>query len=238
MPPASEWADVPRRLAAVRQLIRQACESADRDPAAVTLIAVAKTFPADAIAAAHDAGQIDFGENRVQEGLAKIDELADRGINGPCIHLIGQLQRNKARHAGSFASVQSIDSLRLAENGVAPSGSRQSAAASPAGSQSGRRSQQGRGGGGMPPAIWNPSSVPSPALPNLHVDGLMTVPPLTADPEDVRPYFRTLRQLRDRLGLRELSMGMSNDYAVAIAEGATMVRIGRAIFGERGERPS
>ena len=234
MPPASEWADVPRRLAAVRQRIRHACESADHDPAAVTLIAVAKTFPADAVAAAHDAGQIDFGENRVQEGLAKIDELADRGIDGPRIHLIGQLQRNKARHAGSFASVQSIDSLRLAETvsrRLDPD-----RAPLPVLLEVNLAGEASKGG--MPPGDLEAALRAVAALPNLHVDGLMTVPPLTADPEDVRPYFRTLRQLRDRLGLRELSMGMSNDYAVAIAEGATMVRIGRAIFGERGERPS
>ena len=211
------------RLAAARASVSEAAERAGRDPTGIRLIAVSKTFPADAIRAAFDAGQRDFGENRVQEGLAKIAELD--GLDAD-IHLIGTLQRNKARHAGAFASVQSIDSIRLAE-AVSRRLDRELEILLEV-NVAGEQSKSGFAPADLPgalPAIQ--------ALPNLDVAGLMTIAPIVADPEDARPVFRQLRGLRDRLGLRELSMGMSSDYAVAVEEGATMVRIGRAIFGER-----
>lgn len=214
---------IPERLAAARASVSEAAERAGRDPAGIRLIAVSKTFPADAIRAAFDAGQRDFGENRVQEGLAKIAELG--GLDAD-IHLIGTLQRNKARHAGAFASVQSIDSIRLAE-AVSRRLDRELEVLLEV-NVAGEQSKSGFTPGDLPvalPAIQ--------ALPNLDVAGLMTIAPIVADPEDARPVFRRLRELRDRLGLRELSMGMSSDYAVAVEEGASMVRIGRAIFGER-----
>ena len=211
------------RLAAARTSISEAAERADRDPAGIRLIAVSKTFPADAIRAAFDAGQRDFGENRVQEGLAKIAKLD--GLDAE-IHLIGTLQRNKARHAGAFASVQSIDSIRLAE-AVSSRLDRELEILLEV-NVAGEQSKSGFAPGDLPSAL--PAIQ---ALPNLDVAGLMTIAPIVADPEDARPIFRQLRGLRDRLGLRELSMGMSSDYAVAVEEGATMVRIGRAIFGER-----
>ncbi len=211
------------RLAAARASVSEAAERAGRDPTGIRLIAVSKTFPADAIRAAFDAGQRDFGENRVQEGLAKIAELD--GLDAD-IHLIGTLQRNKARHAGAFASVQSIDSIRLAE-AVSRRLDRELEILLEV-NVAGEQSKSGFAPADLPDAL--PAIQ---ALPNLDVAGLMTIAPIVADPEDARPVFRQLRGLRDRLGLRELSMGMSSDYAVAVEEGATMVRIGRAIFGER-----
>lgn len=211
------------RLAAVQAEIAAACERADRDPAEVRLIAVSKTQPASAVREALAAGHADFGENRVQEGLAKLDELADSPAR---IHLIGHLQRNKARFAGHFASVQSIDSVPLAA-----AVSRRLDTPLPVLLEvnvAGEASKHG-----FAPSELEAALEQIAALPRLEVDGLMTIAPLVTDAEAVRPVFRALRELRDALGLRQLSMGMSNDYAVAIAEGATIVRIGRAIFGER-----
>ena len=220
---AQRASTIAERLAAVRAEIAQICERADRDPREVRLIAVSKTHPPETIREALAAGQIEFGENRVQEGLAKLDELADSEAR---IHLIGHLQRNKARFAGRFASVQSIDSVRLAE-AVA----RQLDAPLDALLEvnvAGEASKQG-----FDPAELESAFAQIAALPQLRVRGLMTIAPLVADAEQARPVFRRLRELRDALGLPELSMGMSNDYAVAIEEGATIVRIGRAVFGER-----
>lgn len=214
---------IAERLEAVRAEIAQICERADRDPGEVRLIAVSKTHSSETIREALAAGQIEFGENRVQEGLAKLDELADSEAR---IHLIGHLQRNKARFAGRFASVQSIDSVRLAE-AVA----RQVDAPLDALLEvnvAGEASKQG-----FDPAELESAFAQIAALPQLRVRGLMTIAPLVAGTEQARPVFRRLRELRDALGLPELSMGMSNDYAVAIEEGATIVRIGRAVFGER-----
>ena len=214
---------IAERLEAVRAEIAQICERADRDPREVRLIAVSKTHSSETIREALAAGQIEFGENRVQEGLAKLDELADSEAR---IHLIGHLQRNKARFAGRFASVQSIDSVRLAE-AVA----RQVDAPLDALLEvnvAGEASKQG-----FDPAELESAFAQIAALPQLRVRGLMTIAPLVAGTEQARPVFRRLRELRDALGLPELSMGMSNDYAVAIEEGATIVRIGRAVFGER-----
>ena len=220
-------AAIAERLAAVQVEIAAACERVDRDPAEVRLIAVSKTQPAAAIREAAAAGHVDFGENRVQEGLVKLDEL---DASPARIHLIGHLQRNKARFAGRFASVQSIDSVALAA-----AVSRRLDAPLPVLLEvnvAGEASKQG-----FEPSELEAALRKIAALPYLEVEGLMTIAPLVADVEAARPVFRALREMRDALagewGLRELSMGMSNDYAVAIAEGATIVRIGRAIFGER-----
>ena len=218
---------IAERLEAVRAEIAQICERADRDSREVRLIAVSKTHPPETIREALAAGQIEFGENRVQEGLAKLDELAGSEAR---IHLIGHLQRNKARFAGRFASVQSIDSVRLAEAVArqldAPPNPPLDALLEV--NVAGEASKQG-----FAPAELESAFAQIAALPQLRVRGLMTIAPLVADAEQVRPVFRRLRELRDALGLPELSMGMSNDYAVAIEEGATIVRIGRAVFGER-----
>ena len=212
------------RLSAVRESIKKAAERANRDPAGIRLLAVSKGFSANHIGIAKTVcGQIDFGENRVQEALAKVEAVKGSGAR---IHLIGTLQRNKARHAGAFASVQSIDSIRLAE-AVSRRLDRELEILLEV-NVAGEQSKSGFAPEDLPGALPAIS-----ALPNLRVAGLMTVAPIAADPEDVRPVFRRLRELRDGLGLRELSMGMSSDYAVAIEEGATIVRIGRAIFGDR-----
>ncbi len=219
---------VAENLERVNQQIASACERAGRDPSDVSLIAVSKTFPAQSIAEAAAAGQRQFGENRVQEGLAKLDELQRLDVDFD-LHLIGHLQRNKARHAGAFASVQSVDSVRLAE-----AISRRLERALPILLEvnvAGEASKHGFVVSEVGQALQQIA-----ALPNLDVRGLMTVAPEVADPEDVRPVFRVLRGLAQELSLSELSMGMSNDYAVAIEEGSTMVRIGRAIFGQR-DRP-
>ena len=214
-------------LRRVNEQIANACTRAGREASDITLIAVSKTFPVTAIVEAWSAGQRDFGENRVQEGLAKLEQLPGLGVDAD-LHLIGHLQRNKARHAGSFASVQSVDSVRLAE-----AISRRLERELPillevnVGEEA---TKEGFRVGEVATAVGQIKN-----LPNLRVDGLMTVAPEVANPEEVRPIFSTLSQLAEQLGLPELSMGMTNDYAVAIEEGSTMVRIGRAIFGNRPE---
>ena len=211
----------------VRHRIADACHRAGRNPSHVNLIAVSKSFPVEAIMEAATNGQRHFGENRVQEGLAKLQLLlsSDAEIE---LHLIGHLQRNKARHAGSFASVQSVDSVRLAQT-IARRLDRElpillevNVADEP--SKYGFRPDE------VPQALEQIH-----ALEHLDVRGLMTVAPEVADPEEIRPVFAALNELAEKLSLPELSMGMTNDYAVAIEEGSTMVRIGRAIFGNRPE---
>ncbi|MYA00512.1 MAG: YggS family pyridoxal phosphate-dependent enzyme [Chloroflexi bacterium] len=218
---------VAANLDRVRQRIVDACARAGREPSQVTLIAVSKSFPFASIAEAAACGHRQFGENRVQEGLTKIEQTAqlEAEIN---IHLIGHLQRNKARHAGSFASVQSVDTVRLAE-----AISRRLDRELPILLEVNVGQEATKHG-------FMVEEVPRAfeqirALPRLRVDGLMTVAPEVVDPEDVRPVFDALRRQAEQLHLSELSMGMTNDYAVAIEEGSTMVRIGRAIFGDRPE---
>lgn len=228
-----EAGSIADRVAAVRERVAQACHRAGRDPGEVATVAVSKTMPAEPVAAAYAAGMREFGENRVQEGVAKIDQLR---LPDATWHLIGHLQRNKAKYAARhFQVVQSIDSLRLAEtlsDEVGKVGRDIDAllevnyAAEP--SKFGFAAEE-----------TLEAAVRIAALPGLRVVGLMTVAPQVVDPEAVRPVFRGMRELgqrvRERLGAERwhLSMGMSNDYPVAIAEGATIVRIGRAIFGER-----
>ena len=213
----------------VRHGIADACERAGRDPSEVNLIAVSKSFPIGAITEAASHGQRHFGENRVQEGLAKLEQLPALGVDVD-VHLIGHLQRNKARHAGSFASVQSVDSVRLAA-----AISRRLDRSLPILLEVNVAEEASKNGFGLdqvPPALEEVQ-----ALDDLEVRGLMTVAPEVVDPEEVRPVFSALKELADRLSLPELSMGMTNDYAVAIEEGSTMVRIGRAIFGSRRTSP-
>jgi len=216
--------DVAANLAAVRARIARAAERAGRDPGSVHLIAVSKTKPAALVRAALAAGATDFGENYVQEAVAKRAEV---GAGGRW-HLIGHLQRNKAARAvETFDCIQTVDSAALG-----------TALARHAAEQ--QRTihvlVEVRVGGEATKSGVDPEALPALLaelqLPALVVDGLMTVPP-PGDPEAARPHFRTLRALGERAGLRELSMGMSDDFEVAIEEGATMVRVGRAIFGAR-----
>jgi pyridoxal phosphate enzyme (YggS family) len=232
---------IAERLAAVRARIARAAERAGRDPAAVSLVGVSKRKPAEAVVEAVTAGLDCIGENYVQEALAKLPAvragLDARGLAMPRVHFVGQLQRNKARDAvAAFDCVESVDRERLARTLDARAG------------EAGRRlpvllqvdlSDEPGKGGVDPEAL--PGLVAACAdLPHLAVEGLMAVPAPAPDPEASRPAFARLRALRDRLrdapggaSLRELSMGMSGDFEVAIEEGATLVRIGTAIFGPR-----
>ena len=223
------------RLAGIRARIGAAARSAGRDPASVRLVAVSKTFPIDAVREAYVAGQRDFGENRVQEALQKIHVSTDLQIRW---HLLGHLQTNKARKAGpAFAVVHSVDGLELL-----------------------RKLDQAAGETGVSPELLiqvdlagetTKFGVPPGEVPRLfeaagacraaRIVGLMTLPPAPDAAEDARPWFQRLRELRDgwlasgvpASMLRELSMGMSGDFEVAIQEGSTMVRVGTAIFGSR-----
>ncbi len=223
------------RLTEVRARIAGAARSAGRDPASVRLVAVSKTFPVEDIHAAVRAGQLDFGENRVQEALQKIAASTDFPIRW---HLLGHLQTNKARKAGpAFAMIQSVDSVELVQ--------KLDAAATEAGRAPELLIQVDLAGEatkfGVPPAEVPRLFDAAAACRAARVVGLMTLPPAPDTPEDARPYFRRLRDLRDEWlaagvpasMLGELSMGMSGDFEVAIQEGATIVRVGTAIFGRR-----
>jgi pyridoxal phosphate enzyme (YggS family) len=223
--------EIAGRIASVRGRIERAAERAGR-PDQIALVAVSKSVPIDRVLEAYEAGQTVFGENRVQEGASKAAELPDA-----VWHLIGHLQSNKVRAAAdAFALIESIDSLRVARklDAAATSRSRRLPVLLEV-NFAGEASKHGFGKEDCATAI---SAIAG--LSGLHVRGLMTVAPLVTDPEDVRWVFRGLRVLRDRIassgsleGFDQLSMGMTNDYEVAIQEGATMVRIGRAIFGDR-----
>ena len=219
-------------LERIRNQMAEACTKAGRSPASVALMAVSKMHPAEAILEASEAGQRLFGENRVQEAQAKAQIL---GLEGLDLHLIGPLQNNKTSKAAElFHAVDTLDSLKTAErlNSAAQALGRQIAVLievklSPEETKHGLAPEE------LPALL-----VALAALPNLHVRGLMTVPPWSEDAEAARPTFRRLRELRDQNlaaypALAELSMGMSNDFAVAIEEGSTCVRIGTAIFGKR-----
>jgi len=219
--------DIARNLHDVERRIAQAAQRAGRSPAEITIVAVTKGLTAQAIEAALEAGIRHIGENRVQEAREKIARLSNLQ---PCPtwHMVGHLQTNKVKTAVEiFDIIHSIDSLRLAE---ALSGrARNTVSVLLQVNISGEEPKSGFSEAELPKAAEDVAR-----LPMLEVKGLMTIAPLVSDPEEVRPIFRRLRELRDSLGLEHLSMGMSDDFEVAIGEGATMVRIGRAIFGERG----
>ena len=223
------------RLAAVRARIDAAARGAGRDPSSVRLVAVSKTFPIDAVREACAAGQHDFGENRVQEALEKVAASPDLDLRW---HLLGHLQTNKARKAApAFAMIQSLDSVELlrkldaaaAESGRSPELLVQVDLA-------GEATKYGARPEDVPP-IFEAASRCTAAT----VVGVMTLPPIPDHPEDARPWFRRLQELRQQWlasgvpasMLREVSMGMSGDFEVAIQEGATIVRVGTAIFGSR-----
>lgn len=219
---------IAENLARVRERIATACSRTGRSPDEVTLVGVSKGFPAEAVAEAYAAGLRDLGENRVQEAAGKIEALAALDVR-PRWHLVGHLQTNKAKTAaGLFAIIHSVDSLRLAQ-----ALSRRARESVPILLEV-NVTQEASKFGFAPKEVASTLSAIV-ALPNLDVRGLMTIAPLTDQPETVRPVFRRLRELRDAEGLRELSMGMTDDFEVAIEEGATMVRVGRAIFGPRQE---
>jgi pyridoxal phosphate enzyme (YggS family) len=227
--------DIHARLSQVRARMARAADVAHRHPQSISLIAVSKTFGVDRVTAAASVGQLDFGENRVQEAVEKIDATAALGLRW---HLIGHLQSNKARRAAErFAWIHSIDSADLLR-GV-------EAAAVAAGTTPRLLVQVDLAGeptkhGARPEELDGILAAAS-ACQAARVVGLMLLPPFFDDPERTRPYFRQLCRVRDDLAARDipasmlahLSMGMSHDFEVAIQEGATMVRVGTAIFGER-----
>jgi hypothetical protein len=226
------------RISEIRDRIQRAAARAGRDPDDIVLMGVTKTQPAEKIVAAYEAGLRSFGENRVQEFAAKREQLS--ALTDAEFTLIGALQSNKVNKAVElFSAIHSVDSLRLAER------------ISTAVERSGKTP--------LPIAIEINTGDPAKAglapdsseldallraaerLSHIRIEGLMTIPPFTADPQGARPYFRRLRELRDSIAQRRvpgvrmssLSMGMSHDFEIAIEEGSTCVRVGTAIFGER-----
>ncbi len=229
---------IAENIARVQERIAAAARRAGRDPAEIMLMAVSKTFPAERIREAYNAGLRVFGENRVQEFAGKAAALRD--LSGAEWHLIGHLQSNKANKAVElFSAVDSVDSVRLAE--------KLNAAAQSEGKVLPVLIEVNVGGeeakSGVAPASEELERLlaSAPNWANLKVRGLMTIPPFTEDPEGARPYFRKLREIRNQIAARRLngvsmdilSMGMSHDFEVAIEEASTCVRVGTAIFGER-----
>jgi len=223
------------RLTEIRARIDAAARLAGRDPSSVHLIAVSKTFPVDSIRAAYAAGQRVFGESKVQEALQKTAQTTDLSIRW---HLLGHLQTNKARKAAqvfdTIQAVDSIDLLRKLDHAASDAGRRLEVLIQV--DLAGEVTKYGLRPDEVPHLLENAATCRA-----AQVVGLMTLPPAPETPEDARPWFRRLRDLRDgwlaagvpQPMLRELSMGMSGDFEVAVQEGATMVRVGTAIFGQR-----
>lgn len=216
--------DLAARIQAVEERIQRACDAAGRPRSDVLLLAVTKVFPAQAILDAYSLGLREFGENYVQEFEAKSPGVS--ALPGAKFHLIGHLQSNKSARAGElFQAIQTVDSAKLARR--LDAAGRQldvyiEVKLSPEDSKYGAPPEE------LPSLV---SAIR--ALPNLNLRGLMTMPPWSDDPELSRPYFRRLRSLAESHGLAGLSMGMSHDLETAIQEGATIVRVGTALFGSR-----
>jgi hypothetical protein len=220
--------DIRANLGRVQEAVARACARAGRSPDHVLLIAVSKTMEAERIRLAIEAGVAALGENRVQEAK---DKIAVLGHPVPW-HLIGSLQTNKARDAARlFDWIHSVDRLELARELSRRAGDRVLNVLLQV--NLGDEPQKG----GVAPAEVKRLAESVAGLPGLRVRGLMAIPPAAVNAEDTRPHFRRLRELRDELGFEHCSMGMSADYEVAIEEGATMVRVGTAIFGPRAGTP-
>lgn len=225
--------DLAEILGEVRAKIAAACERAGRDPSEVEIVAVTKTHGAETVEEARAAGLSIVGENKVQEAMWKKAASA----SGPEWHLIGHLQGNKVRHAlATFDAIHSVDSAKLADRIEQVA---EDAGASPRilleVNVSGEKSKSGM----RPDEVEGVLRHIAEACPRITVEGLMTMAPFSGNPEDARPFFRALRELRDKaeadlgISLPRLSMGMSGDYEVAVEEGATWVRLGTVLFGER-----
>ena len=220
--------DIAVKIERIEERVARACEKAGRSREEVTIIAAAKTVTAAAIREAHHCGIRHFGENKVQEAQAKIGEISATLVPAPTWHMIGHLQTNKVKTAvGIFDIIQSIDSIKLAM----AVNDRVEGKRFPVLLEVNVEKEDTKSGFLMEEVSSAVKEIST--LANLDIRGLMTIAPLVDDPEEVRPVFRKLRELRDALGLEYLSMGMTDDFEVAIEEGATMVRIGRALFGER-----
>jgi len=225
--------DIAENLLRVRQQVDETAANCDRDPAEIRILAVSKTMPSNRILEAYACGQRMFGENRVQEVREKIPGIEPSDI---IWHFIGHLQSNKSRIAVElFDVIQSVDSAKLAK--------RLNRHCEELGKALEIFIQVNISGESRKSGI-GPEQVPElvrviEQLPNLHLSGLMTIPPFFEDPEKVRPYFRRMKELQDELNqdreqpLWELSMGMSGDFRVAVEEGATIIRLGTVIFGPR-----
>lgn len=221
--------DIVENLVVVRQRIARACEAAGRDPRDVELVAVSKAHSVDRVRAAYDAGLRVFGENYAQELVQKADALAD--LLDVRWRFIGHLQRNKAKLVErANATVDTVDSLRLAETLSERAVARGGATEILIQVNVGREPQKS----GCAPAELPELVEAIRGLPGLVLEGLMTVAPHDPDPNDARPYFAELAGLANQFELRVRSMGMTHDLEAAIAEGSTMVRVGTALFGERG----
>ena len=219
---------IAERIEAVRLQIADACLRSGRSAEEVTIVAVTKGFPPEAAREGFAAGLSHFGENRVQEAQGKIPLLAGLAPR-PTWHMVGHLQTNKVKTALSlFDIIQSVDSLHLAQeiSRRAPESVRVPVLLEV--NVAGEAAKYGFSPDELPAAAEQVRS-----LPGLEVRGLMTVAPMAGDPQEARPVFRRLRSLAESLDLRDLSMGMTDDFEVAVEEGATIVRVGRAIFGER-----
>jgi pyridoxal phosphate enzyme (YggS family) len=220
--------DIKQRIEAVRAQIEAACSRAGRNPGEVRLVAVSKTVPAERVRAGIEAGLTILGENYVQEAQAKVEEIG-RGVEW---HFIGRLQTKKAKYVVRlFDLIHSVDSLKLAveiDKRAGIEGVRQ-----PVLVQVNISGEESKGGAGADEAEALVEQAAG--LPNLDLRGLMTMPPFFDEPERARPYFAALRRVKEKIGgsLTELSMGMSGDFEVAVEEGATLVRVGTAIFGAR-----
>ncbi|MEI9970613.1 MAG: YggS family pyridoxal phosphate-dependent enzyme [Ignavibacteriota bacterium] len=212
------------RLAVVRERIARAADRARRDPAGILLLAVTKVFPAETLREAYALGLREFGENYVQEFEGKAPQLAD--LADARYHLIGHLQSNKSKKAVElFQVVQTVDSVKLARRlneSPRPMDVMLEVKLSHEDAKSGANPEE------LPELIAGVR-----ACANLRLLGLMTMPPWSDDPEASRGYFRSLRELGERHGLPQLSMGMSHDLETAIEEGSTCVRVGTALFGKR-----
>jgi len=224
------------RLARVRAQIEEAALKCGRSPHEVSLIAISKTHPASLVRTAIELGATDVGENRVQEAEQKINQV---GRNATRWHLVGHLQANKARRAVQlFDVIHSLDSLELARrlDRLCGEEGRENLPVLIQVDLGHEETKSGIDEGELKELIQGLKG-----LERVQLHGLMTLPPFFDDPEEARPFFRRLRELRDELAAQgafgsrqgELSMGMTHDFAVAIEEGATMVRVGTAIFGER-----
>lgn len=214
-------------LRIVKARIEQAALASGRDSATITIVGAAKTVPVETLNAAFALGIGHLGENYVQEAERKKGALTQLGAN-PTWHMIGHLQTNKAKDAVTlFDVIETVDSVRLAE-AIARRAVKQ-----PMPIMLEVNVAQESSKSGFAPQEVADAYKRLKDLPELSIVGLMTIAPEVSNPEEVRPVFRSLRELRDELGLRELSMGMTGDFEVAIQEGATSVRIGRALFGPR-----
>ncbi|MDX2178034.1 MAG: YggS family pyridoxal phosphate-dependent enzyme [Bryobacteraceae bacterium] len=212
------------RLAAIEDRIVRACARAGRSREGVTLIAVSKTFPAAAIEEAYTLGLREFGESYVQEFENKRPVIVN--AREARYHLIGHLQSNKARKAAElFQTIQTVDSVKLARKLADTGGALRVMIEVKLSNEESKHGAAPEELGAIVEAVR--------ASPSLTLEGLMTIPPYSSDPETARPYFSKLRELAARYSLESLSMGMSGDFEVAIEEGATHIRVGTALFGER-----